>query len=53
VLSLVRQTGTTRTGSVEIETAAAAVWFIRDGRVHRVEFHLDQDEARRAAGVAE
>ena len=51
VVSLVRQTGRTKTGGVEIEAAAAAVWTIRDGKLTRVEFHLDQEAALRAAGV--
>jgi ketosteroid isomerase-like protein len=52
VLALVHQTGVTKTGGVEITTPAAAVWTVRDGKVARVEFHLDQDAARRAAGLA-
>jgi len=52
VVSLVRQTGRTKTGGVEIEAAAAAVWTIRDGKLTRVEFHLDQEAALRAAGLA-
>lgn len=51
VLSLVRQKGRTKTGGIEIEAPAAAVWTLRGGRVCRVEFHLDQDVARRAAGL--
>jgi SnoaL-like protein len=53
VLTLGRQRGTTRTGGVDVEEDAASVWTIRDGRVARVEFHLDPDAARRAAGLAE
>jgi ketosteroid isomerase-like protein len=51
VVSLVRQTGKTKTGGVEIEAAAAAVWTIRDGKLTRVEFHLDREKALQAAGV--
>jgi hypothetical protein len=36
---------------VEIETAGAAVWHVRGGRLHRVEFHLDREAALRAAGL--
>ncbi|HYU59690.1 MAG TPA: nuclear transport factor 2 family protein [Solirubrobacterales bacterium] len=53
VLNLARQRGTTRTGGVEVEEEAGAVWTIRDGRVVKVEFHLDRDMARRAAGLGE
>ena len=51
VVSLVRQIGRTKTGGVEIEASAGAVWTIRDGMLTRVEFHLDQEAALRAAGV--
>jgi len=51
LLTLGRQTGTTRTGAVEISEPAAAVWRVRDGRLLEVEFHLDPDSARRAAGL--
>ncbi len=52
VVSLVRQTGRTKTGGVEIEASAGAVWTIRDGKLTRVEFHLDREAALRAAGLA-
>jgi len=51
VVSIVRQVGTTNTGGVEIEASAAAVWTIRDGKLTRVEFHLDKETALRAAGL--
>jgi ketosteroid isomerase-like protein len=51
VVSLVRQTGRTRTGGVEISEEAAAVWTIRGGRLHRVEFHLDRETALKTAGL--
>jgi ketosteroid isomerase-like protein len=51
VVSLVRQTGRTKTGGVEIEASAAAVWTVTDGKLQRVEFHLDRDAALRAAGL--
>jgi ketosteroid isomerase-like protein len=51
VVSLVRQTGKTKTGGVDIEATAAAVWTIRDGKLTRVEFHLDREKALQAAGV--
>ena len=52
VVSLVRQVGRTKTGVVEIEASAAAVWTIRDGKLTRVEFHLDREKALEAAGVS-
>jgi ketosteroid isomerase-like protein len=51
VVSIVRQSGVTKTGRVEIESEAAAVWTVRDGRVSRVEFHLDRDQAMKSAGL--
>jgi hypothetical protein len=51
VVSLVRQTGIPKGAGAEIETRAAAVWIVSDGRVSRVEFHLDPDAALRAAGI--
>lgn len=53
VVSLVTMCGRTRTGGVEVEAPGAAVWTVVDGRLHRVEFHLDRQVAMRAAGVAE
>jgi ketosteroid isomerase-like protein len=51
VVSLVRQIGAPKGTDAEIETPGAAVWMIRDGRLRRVEFHLDRDAALRAAGI--
>jgi ketosteroid isomerase-like protein len=51
VVSLVRQIGVPKGADGEIETQGAAVWMIRDGRLRRVEFHLDRESALRAAGI--
>jgi ketosteroid isomerase-like protein len=51
VVSLVHQIGIPRGAHAEMETQGAAVWMIRDGRLRRVEFHLDRDAALRAAGI--
>jgi ketosteroid isomerase-like protein len=51
VVTLVRQGGVTKTGGVEMETEAAAVWTVRDNRVSAVEFHLDRESALRSAGL--
>jgi ketosteroid isomerase-like protein len=45
----VRQIGTTRHGGVEIAQPSAAVWKFRDGRLVRLEFHLDREEAMASA----
>jgi ketosteroid isomerase-like protein len=53
VVTLIRQFGTPKGSTAEVENAGAAVWFIRDGRLARVEFHLDREVALRSAGLAE
>jgi ketosteroid isomerase-like protein len=50
VLTLVRQMGVTRHGEVEISQPSAAVWKFRDGRLVRIEFHLDRELALKSAG---
>jgi ketosteroid isomerase-like protein len=52
VVSLVTMCGKTRTGGVEVEAPGAAVWTVVDGRLRRVEFHLDREAALRAAGLS-
>jgi ketosteroid isomerase-like protein len=51
VVTLVAMSGTTRTGGAEITAPAAAVWTVVDGRVRKVEFHIDRAVALRAAGI--
>jgi ketosteroid isomerase-like protein len=51
VLSLAHLSGRTRTGGVDMEQPAAAVFTCRDGKITRMEFHLDRDLAYRAAGL--
>jgi ketosteroid isomerase-like protein len=51
VVSLVSMSGTTKLGGPRIEAPAAAVWTVVDGRLRRVEFHLDRQAALRAAGL--
>jgi ketosteroid isomerase-like protein len=50
VVSFVAMTGKVRGGG-EIAAPGAAVWTVIDGRVRRVEFHLERDAALRAAGL--
>jgi ketosteroid isomerase-like protein len=52
VFILARQRGTTRTGGVEVSEPAGAVWTVQDGKLVRMEFHLDPEAARRAAELA-
>jgi ketosteroid isomerase-like protein len=51
VVVFVRQFGTPRGGGPEVESPGAGVLFFRDGRICRMEFHLDRDEALRSAGL--
>ena len=51
VITFVNQVGTTRHG-VAVEQPSAAVWKFRDGKLFRVEFHLDRDRARASASGA-
>jgi ketosteroid isomerase-like protein len=53
VVTLARQRATTRIGGVKMEEDTAAVWTVRDGKLARVEFHLDRKRAMRAAGLAD
>jgi ketosteroid isomerase-like protein len=53
VLIIARQRGRTRVGGVEVEELAAAVWTVSDGKLARMEFHLDPETARRDAGLDE
>jgi ketosteroid isomerase-like protein len=51
VVSLVAMCGRTRTGGVDVRAPGAAVWTVVDGKLRRVEFHLDRQTALRVAGV--
>jgi ketosteroid isomerase-like protein len=51
VVVLVNQIATTRHGGVEVTQPSAMVFAFDGDRVARVEFHLDQREALRVAGV--
>ena len=53
VVSLVSMVGRTKTGGVEVQAPGAAVWTVVDGRVQRVEFHLDRDAAMTSAGLTD
>jgi ketosteroid isomerase-like protein len=51
LVTCVRQFGTPTGGGPEVEAESAAVWWLRDDRLVRVEFHLDREAALRAAGI--
>jgi hypothetical protein len=53
VVVCVRQFGTPMGGGPEVEAEGAAVWWLRDGRLARAEFHLDREAGLRAAGLTD
>jgi ketosteroid isomerase-like protein len=53
VVLLVRQVGRTKGPSVPIEAESAVVFVFRAGKLARLEFHLDRERARKAAGLSE
>lgn len=55
VLVLVRQIGTTRHDSVQLEQPSAAAYLFEGEQLRRIEFHLDRDAAAASAraGLAE
>jgi ketosteroid isomerase-like protein len=52
VLSRVRWTGTGRGSGLEIDMSLWVLQEIRDGRITRIEFFLDEESAKQAAGRA-
>jgi hypothetical protein len=53
LVTFVRQFGAPTGGGPEIEAESAAVWWVRDAQLVRVEFHLDRRLAMRAAGLTD
>jgi ketosteroid isomerase-like protein len=51
VLILVKTRARLRGGGPEVTDRTAAVYVVRDGRIVAIDHYLDQDDARRAAGV--
>ena len=51
IVMLVRQIAITRHDGVEVTQPSAMVWKFDQGRVTRLEFHLDQTAALRAGGL--
>ena len=49
LLTLVTLTGVPKGGATELVNSNAAVWFVDEGRLARVEFHMDREMARRSA----
>jgi ketosteroid isomerase-like protein len=53
VVSLTRVRAKTTRDAVAVEHRPGAVWSLRDGRIVRVRFYLDREEALEAAGLRE
>jgi ketosteroid isomerase-like protein len=53
VVSLVRVRARTTRDAVAVEHRPAAVWWVREGKIARVRFYLDRDQALEAAGLQE
>jgi ketosteroid isomerase-like protein len=51
VVNFVEQRGTIRGSDAEVTAEGAAVWSYRDGRLARIDFHIDREAALRAAGL--
>jgi ketosteroid isomerase-like protein len=51
LVTCVRQFATPAGGGPELEATGAAVWWVRDGRLARVEFNLNREAAFRSAGL--
>ena len=51
VLALIRDHGQRTDTDAEVELTASSVWEVRDGRIVRVAFYTDRDDAFAAAGV--
>ena len=53
VVTLTRVLAQTTRDSVAVEHRPAAVWSLRQGKIVRVRFYLERDEALEAAGLRE
>jgi SnoaL-like domain len=51
VVVLVRQFAKPKGAGTHLENAGAAVFWFREGRIERIEFHLDRGDAMRVAGL--
>jgi ketosteroid isomerase-like protein len=51
VLVLVHAFGRLEGSQAEVENTSASIWTVRDGKIARVEFHIDRGEAFKAAGL--
>jgi ketosteroid isomerase-like protein len=51
VVNFVRQRGKLAGSEAEVTADGAGVWVFKEGRLARIEFHLDREAALRAAGL--
>jgi ketosteroid isomerase-like protein len=53
VVSLVRVEARTTRDAVAVEHESAAVWLVREGKIARIRFYLEQEKAFEAVGLQE
>jgi ketosteroid isomerase-like protein len=53
VLVLIRDHGCLRGSDSEVENVSASVWTLREGKIARIEFHADREQALKAVGLEE
>ena len=53
VLVLVRDHGQVRGSDAHVENISASIWTLRDGKIARIEFHVDRRTALEAVGLAD
>ena len=51
VVFFAKQVGTPEGASHQIENDGASVFFVRDGKISRIEFHLERGSALRSSGL--
>ncbi len=51
VVDFVRMSGRSSRGGAEMVSEGGAAWLFADGRLIRVEFHLDREQLRRSGGL--
>lgn len=51
IVDFVRMQGRSSRGGAEVASEGGAAWFFEEGRLARVEFHLDREQLRKTAGL--
>jgi ketosteroid isomerase-like protein len=53
ILVLIRDHGRLRGSDAEVDLVAANVWTVRDGKIARIEFYVNREQALEATGPTE